>query len=131
MKTLRSPVQRLSLAAAALFTFPAGGCLAYRANALGAAPIEEPMRVEADTGLVSRTRVTIWSLAYGLVRKGRSRMECDGQGLQEVTLTSPPHYTLLTIITLGAVSPKRLQTKCAKAIPAGGEFEPPPPGGGH
>jgi hypothetical protein len=128
MMTQRQLAHGLTIATLALFSFPAGGCLAYRANALGAAPIEEPMRVEGDTALVVREQVTIWSLAYGLVRKGRSRIECDGQGLQEVNLTSPPHYTLLTIITLGAVSPKRLRTKCAKAIPAGGDFAPPPSG---
>ncbi len=129
MTRKRHLVHALTLVALAFGSFPAGGCLVYRANALGAPPIEEPMRVEGDTALVIRERVTIWSLAYGLARKGRSRIECDGQGLQEVNLTSPPHYTLLTIITLGAVSPKRLQTKCAKIIPAGGEFKPPPGGG--
>jgi hypothetical protein len=124
MNTRRRFAHGLLISALALLPFPAGGCLMYRANALGTAPIEAPMRVEGDTGLVIRERVTIWSLAYGLARKGRSHIECDGAGLQEVTLTSPPHYTLLTLITLGAVSPKRLQTKCAKTVPAGGVFGP-------
>jgi hypothetical protein len=113
----------------ALLVLPASGaCLHYRVNALGAAAVEEPMRVESDTMLVTRTRVTIWSFLWGIGKKGRSRLECDGQGLQEVTLTSPPHYTLITIVTLGLASPKRLQGKCAKATPAPGSFRPRPGG---
>jgi hypothetical protein len=121
---------RLRLFVLVLLVVPGNGaCLHYRVNALGAAPIDAPMRLESDTGLVSRERVTIWSLIYGVAKKGRSRLECDGQGLQEVTLSSPPHYTLLTILTLGLVSPKRLQAKCAKATPAPGGF--PPDSGGR
>jgi len=128
MKIHRSS-HALRICAFALLVVPGNGaCLFYRANALEAAPIEEPMRVESDTGFVTREHVTIWSLLYGLATKGRSRLQCDGQGLQEVTLTSPPHYTLLTIVTLGLVSPKRLRAKCAKATPAPGNFHPRPGG---
>jgi hypothetical protein len=129
MKTHRRSY-RLRLFVLVLLVVPGNGaCLHYRVNALGAAPIEAPMRLESDTGLVNREQVTIWSLLYGLGKKGRSRLECDGQGLQEVTLSSPPHYTLLTILTLGLVSPKRLQAKCTKATPAPGGF--PPDSGGR
>jgi hypothetical protein len=127
---MRSWTRRLGLpiAAGAALSVSTEACLMYRANALGTPAIEAPMRVEKDTGLVVRKRVTIWSLGFGLLRQGPGRIECDGAGLQEVTLTSPPHYTLLTIITLGLASPKRLQAKCAKTTPADSPFKPPPGG---
>jgi hypothetical protein len=111
--------------AVALLLIGAAGCTQHRASGLATPSIEPPFRVPKDTMLVERHRVTIWSLAWGNVRSGPSQVECDGAGLAEVTFSSPPHYTLLTILTLGGVSPKVMRVKCAKITPSGGEFEDP------
>jgi hypothetical protein len=107
----------------------ATGCLQYRASALEVAPVDGMAHRDGDPDSVFRSRTTSWSLGWGVLRAGSTRYSCEGEGdhaarsgLQEVTVSSPPHYTLLTLITLGLASPKRIEVKCAKIEPVDGRI---------
>ncbi|MEZ4587093.1 MAG: hypothetical protein R2909_11885 [Gemmatimonadales bacterium] len=55
-------------------------------------------------------------------------MDCQKQGLQEVTVRSNVGYALITLITLGFVAPKKIEGKCARPTPTEGSLSPPSSG---
>lgn len=78
-----------------------GGCYRYRTHA-----------PEVVDGTTPRGE-TVWSLAWGLAQEVPEVDNCRGQGLADVTVVDNFGYSLLTVITLGFVSPKRVEWTCA------------------
>ena len=86
------------------------GCYYYRAQAPGA----------AGRGVTDYEGEVVWSLAWGLAQTNPRVANCQGQALAEVRNTSNFGYALLTVITLGFVSPQRVDWRCAAPTPSGG-----------
>lgn len=78
-----------------------GGCYRYRTHA-----------PEVIDGTTPRSE-TVWSLAWGLAQEQPDVNNCRGQGLADVTVADNFGYTLITVLTLGFASPKRVEWTCA------------------
>jgi len=87
----------------------ASGCYHYRAAPPDLVPSTEPE---------SRT---VWSYAWGLVQQNVQPPSCQGVGLSEVTVSTNFGFTLLTVLTLGFVSPATVEWRCAKDVPCPGD----------
>ena len=115
-----SPACRVGrIAVALLLAACLGGCSTVR--------VQAPER----PGVADR-QTTAWSYAWGLI-PAFPEVDCQGQALAEVTVESNLAYDLLSVITLGLVSPKTVEWKCAGATPSGGTITlptPPPSEGG-
>ena len=109
-----SPVFRVSRIAVALLL---GACLAGCSTVRIQAP-EQP-------GVADRPKV-VWSYVWGLV-PAKPKVDCQGQALAEVTVESNFAYDLLSVLTLGLVSPKSVEWKCAGATPSTGTITLPTP----
>jgi hypothetical protein len=91
------------------------GCMQYRQTAVGVTPA-------ADCPDMSRgCAKTVWNLVWGLAPLGEPlRPDCGRVGLQEVTVRSSAPLFLVTLVTVGLVSPRRVEWKCAAPAPGGG-----------
>ncbi|MEM8963451.1 MAG: hypothetical protein AAGD38_18355, partial [Acidobacteriota bacterium] len=77
-------------------------------------------RVQAPTHPgVTDHRDTVWSYVWGVI-PGQPEVDCQGQAIAEVTMTSNLGFDLLAVVTLGLVAPKTVEWKCAGATPSGG-----------
>jgi hypothetical protein len=56
---------------------------------------------------------TAWSWVWGAATSGTPPAECGDVGLAEVTVRDLPHFFLLTVVSLGLASPKRIRWTCA------------------
>ena len=72
---------------------------------------------------VAEGEETLWSFAWGLAGK-EPCIVCEGQALAEVTVRDNLGFTLLTIVSLGIVNPKKVEWRCARAQPSEGHFAP-------
>ena len=90
-------------------------CYYYRAQAPGA----------AGRGVTDYEGEVVWSLAWGLAQTHPHVANCQGQGLAEVRNTNNFGYVLLTVITLGFVSPQRVDWRCTSPTPSEGELRVP------
>lgn len=88
----------------------AGGCYEYRANAPGVTPVTDHVKQGGEV---------ILSVAWGLAKQV-PKIDCNGQPLAEVTVRNNLGFTLITIATLGLVSPKKIEWKCAPPRPTEG-----------
>ena len=88
------------------------GCYYYRAQAPGA----------AGRGVTDYEGEVVWSLAWGLAQTNPRVANCQGQALAEVRNTNNFGYVLLTVVTLGFVSPQRVDWRCASPTPSPGEL---------
>ena len=86
------------------------GCYYYRAQAPGA----------AGRGVTDYEGEVVWSLAWGLAQTNPRVANCQGQALAEVRTTNNFGYVLLTVVTLGFVSPQRVDWRCASPTPSEG-----------
>jgi len=90
----------------------AAGCFQYRAHPPNVAPATE---VQGEV---------VWSFAWGLAQEQPNIANCNDQALAEVTVQDNLAFSLLTVVTLGIVSPKRIEWKCAVAPACEGELRP-------
>jgi hypothetical protein len=89
-------------------------CYTYRATVLN------------QPGVTETKGTTVWSFAWGAFSGSPPRIDnCNGQPLSEVAVKENPGYWLVTIVTLGLASPKRVEWRCAPPHPTEGQ-----PGGG-
>ena len=90
------------------------GCYHYRA--VPQQPASETA-VGGSRGVAASGSETVWSLLWGAVQENPSIDNCQGQDLAEVTVHSNLAYALLTVATLGLVSPVRVEWYCARPNP--------------
>ena len=117
----KKPILASMLIAGLLTTVALAGCSSFR------------VRAPERPGATDHSKV-VWSYAWGLV-PGLPEVECQGQALAEVTVDSHVGYDLISVITLGLASPKKISWTCARAVPdvgvidlgAAGPASPPPP----
>ena len=88
---------------------PSGG------NLFANVPVRDSMRF---TG--ARGRRTGWGFLWGAVTSGLPSAQCGDVGLAEVTVGDRPHFFLLTLVSGGTVSPRRVQWRCAGPDSASG-----------
>lgn len=101
----------------------AGGCYSHRVSTVGTGPDGTPPPATEYEGAVA------WTLLWGLIERPAPPPEnCQGQALAEVRASSNFAYDLLSVVTLGAAVPVRLDWTCARPDPGTGDF-PVPPGG--
>ena len=79
------------------------GCSSYRVKTL-----ERP-------GATDDSKI-VWSYAWGLL-PGLPEADCPSQLLSEVTVESHFGFDLISVITLGLASPKRVSWTCARSDP--------------
>jgi len=98
------------------------GCAQYRQTALNVSPAN-------DCPDFSRgCQKTVWGLLWGAFYAGvPPKADCGNAGLTEVTVRENPGYFLITFLTLGMVSPKSVEWKCARPSVAPGELNPTSP----
>jgi hypothetical protein len=82
-------------------------CYEYRTTVAGTTPATNAHRTE-------------WSVFWGLAKKSGPPVDCNGQTLQEVTVRDNLGFALLTVVSLGIVSPKRVEWSCATPTPSEG-----------
>ncbi|MFN0181167.1 MAG: hypothetical protein ACKVZ0_20365 [Gemmatimonadales bacterium] len=86
------------------------GCYEYRANAVNVTPATEGTKPGGDV---------VVSVAWGLAKQ-EPKIDCNNQPLDEVTVRDNFGFTLITILTLGFVSPKKIEWRCAPPRPTDG-----------
>jgi hypothetical protein len=74
-----------------------------------------------STKMSPDSSATVWSLAWGIPIVPRVSV-CSGGSVGAVTVRDLPHYFLLSLVTLGAVSPKQVRWQCAAPKPPPGEY---------
>lgn len=121
----RSRILMLGLLAA--LALGAQGCMTYRQTALGVTPAPDCPNMSQGCSK------TVWSFFWGLAAGGEpERPNCGQVGLQEVTVRSTPPLFLVSLVTVGLVTPRRVDWKCAAPAPGGGVIPGPvASGGGH
>ena len=62
---------------------------------------------------------TVWSFAWGLVQQDVRPDNCAANATQEVTVSTNLAFDLLTVVSLGIVSPATVEWRCAKPCPGG------------
>lgn len=93
-----------------------GGCYSHSVSMIGTSPGgTAPPATEAE-GTVA------WSILWGVYKKEPMPTNCQGQALAEVKASSNLGFTLLTVVTLGAAAPVRLDWWCARPTPPVGDF---------
>ena len=107
----------------------AAGCASHRVQADGVGRLGGPMQVLVKADTVSKPSITIWSLFWGIASSPQEVSLACGKnfGLKEVVTKSTPGYTLITVLTLGMVSPRKFEAYCATTRPTPGGV--PSPGG--
>lgn len=96
------------------------GCFQYRQHAFEVTPA-------GDCPDLSRgCAKTVWGLVWGAFYAGEpSAARCGDVGLQEVTVRDNVGFLLLTVVSVGLVSPRRVEWKCAAPAPQPGVIRPP------
>ena len=105
---LRKSMRQFAVVTVILFCVSVQGCSTYRVHA------------PHHPGVIDDGEV-VWSLAWGLIQE-KPKVECNDQALAEVTVKSNFAFDLLTVVTLGFMSPKKVEWKCARAKPSTGTF---------
>jgi hypothetical protein len=96
-----------------LVAAPLPGCATYRVRASGAGGIPGVDQYEGEV---------VWSFFWGAVEEIPRVHACGELPLAEVRVRSNLGYSLLSVATLGIASPVRVEWKCAKPRPAGGDL---------
>ena len=84
-----------------VFSLSVQSCYTYRTQA-------------PDQIAVADSSAIAWSFAWGFINQQPKITNCNGQAFSEVTVKSNLAFDLLTVITLGAVSPKKIEWHCAE-----------------
>lgn len=84
------------------------GCAHFRANPPGAGGASPATDERGEL---------VWSLAWGLVQETPDIDNCMDQNLSEVTVSTNLGFALLSVATLGFVTPAKVSWKCGKATP--------------
>ena len=105
----RNPGRARRLTTCALLVALLTGCYEYLVHAPGLPGV-------TDHGEV------VWSFGWGLVRE-QPQVNCHDQALAEVTVRDNLAFSLLTVVTLGLVSPKKVEWKCARGEGAAAPFD--------
>lgn len=92
------------------------GCYSHRVSVIGTDPGGTPPPATDYEGTIA------WSFLWGVAEKVPIPSNCQGQPLTEVKASSNLAFDLLTVVTLGAVVPVRLDWLCARPTPTEGEF---------
>lgn len=95
----------------------ANGCATYRASPTGV----------GGAAVTTEGKETVWNFAWGLVSTPAGYVDnCQDGPLAEVTVTSNLAFAILTVATLGLVSPAVVEWKCGKCASEGslGELAP-------
>jgi hypothetical protein len=88
----------------------ANGCAHYRASPTGV----------GGAAVTTEGKETVWNLAWGLVSTPAAYVDnCQDGPLAEVTVTSNLAFAILTVATLGLVSPAVVEWKCGKCASEG------------
>lgn len=108
------------LVAAAAACVATSGCMQYRQKALNVTPAPS-----ADAAVCPDMShgcgKTVWALGWGVVNVGEPpAAKCGDVGLAEVTVRSMPLTFLVSALTVGLVSPRRIEWKCAAPTPIEG-----------
>jgi hypothetical protein len=99
------------------------GCYSHRVSTVGTGPDGTPPPATDYEGAVA------WTFLWGLVERPAPPPEnCQGQALAEVRASSNVAFDVISVVTLGAAVPVRLDWKCARPTPGTGDF-PIPTGG--
>jgi hypothetical protein len=107
----------------------AAGCSTHRVQADGVGRLVQPMPVLVKADTVLKPSITVWSLLWGVAElPDEVSLACGNRGLKDVAVKSNVGYTLLTLITLGLVAPRRVEAYCVTPDPEPGPLA--PPGGG-
>lgn len=109
----------LAMVLACAFVPLIAGCMEYRQTSSGVTPATSCPDMAHGCG---KTQV---NLLY-VIRLGEPpRAQCGTVGMAEVTTRSQPLQTAISVVTLGLVSPRRIEWKCARPDPeAGGGIVP-------
>lgn len=103
-------------AAIALLAISLAGCYTYRAS-LQPGATESP----GDKGQGK----VIWSFAWGAVSGNPPSFEnCVSKAFAEVAVKENPGFWLITLLSLGIASPKRIEWRCAPPNPTEGLLRP-------
>ncbi len=119
MVTTRRPIaaRMVLLVALALIAAPSA-CMQYRQTAKEITPAGDS--ADASRGFGK----TVWGFLWGGFYAGKpDSAECGDVGLAEVTVRTNPAFFLLTVATVGLVAPKRVEWKCARPNPTGGQMD--------
>ena len=103
---LRSRFAKIPLSFTAIVIVAQFGCYEYRSHAPNFPGV-------TDDGEV------VWSFFWGLAKEDPT-IDCNGQPLAEVTVRDNLAFSILTVVTVGLVSPKKVEWKCARARPGEG-----------
>lgn len=74
-----------------------------------------------STKMSPDSSATVWSFAWGIPTVPRVSV-CNGGSVGAVTVRDLPHYFVLSLVTLGAVSPRQVRWQCAAPKPPSGEY---------
>lgn len=92
----------------------ASGCMQYRQQAQGVTPAASAGCPDMSRGCTK----TVWSFAWGAFYAGLPESAACGRvGLQEVTVRTRPLEFAVGLVTVGLVTPRRLEWKCAAPAP--------------
>jgi Bor protein len=86
-------------------------CYHYRAQAPTVPPKTEP------------EREVVWSFVWGLAQEMPTIDNCQGQALAEVHMSTNFAFALLTVVSIGFVSPQIVEWRCAGAEPTPGQID--------
>jgi len=100
------------LAVAALLL--AGACFQYRVAAPG--PV--------SPGVTEPKGEVLWAFLWGFIVESPRVDNCQGQGMAEVTTKSNLGFAIITVATLGIVSPLQVEWRCAPPNPGTGGIPP-------
>lgn len=95
------------------------GCYHYRAVARQPA---SQTAVGGSRGAAADGSEVVWSFLWGAAQEEPTIDNCNGEDLAEVTMHSNVGFALLTVATLGLVSPMQVEWRCAKPDPDEGEI---------
>ena len=89
------------------------GCYQYRTTVVNVTPATDQSK-------------TVWPILWGLGSK-KQVADCQGQALASMTVKDNLGFALITVVTLGFLSPKRVEWSCAPPNPQEGRLGPTPP----
>jgi len=64
---------------------------------------------------------TVWTFAWGAFHQDINATNCLGPGLSEVTVKGNFGFSLISVLSLGTAMPVRIEWRCAKERPTGGD----------
>jgi len=118
---------KMMLVAATVLWMAASGCMQFRQQAAGATPAPGMMpTADADSAfcpdMSQGCKKTVWAFAWGVFHTPElDRAECGTVGLAEVTVRSQPLLFLISTLTVGLVTPRRVEWKCKAPAPSEGD----------